>query len=242
MTGLTLLDLTCGTPAENLACDEALLELCEAGALPGALRFWEALQPFVVLGYANKCATETNLEACGKLRIPILRRCSGGGAVLQLPGCLNYALVLNFEQTPGLHSIPEANCFIMQRHRDIVSALLGRPVEIQGITDLTRGELKFSGNSQRRKRRSLLFHGTFLLDARLELIEECLRPPSKEPAYRQHRSHGKFVTNLKLPAEALKSAMAKSWSASTKLELDLAGPIRELVETKYARDDWNLKW
>ncbi|HUR46776.1 MAG TPA: lipoate--protein ligase family protein [Candidatus Saccharimonadales bacterium] len=242
MTGLKLLDLTCDTPAENLACDEVLLDACEAGEHPGVLRFWEAQQTFVVLGYGNRAASEANVDACRKRGIGILRRCSGGGAVLQLPGCLNYALVLNFENTPGLHSITDANCTIMRRHEKVVSALLGQPIGIQGVTDLTWGELKFSGNSQRRKRRSLLFHGTFLLDAGLELIEECLRSPSKEPEYRQHRSHRNFVTNLNLSAVGLKNGLAEAWRAGDRLEMNLGEPIRELVETKYGREEWNLKW
>jgi len=59
------LDLTLATPAENLACDEALLDWCEEGhRADEILRFWEAKEYFVVIGYANKAATEANLSAC----------------------------------------------------------------------------------------------------------------------------------------------------------------------------------
>ena len=85
-------DLTLPTPEENLACDEVLLDICEAGRLEGVLRFWEPAQHFVVLGYANRAAREANLEFCRSAGIRVLRRCSGGGAVLQGPGCLNYSL------------------------------------------------------------------------------------------------------------------------------------------------------
>src|ERR1051325_5350957 len=115
-------DLTFPTPEENLACDEALLDWAEeqamgapasrrreltgspesqnydlAGetpALPGILRLWEPTRYFVVLGYANRLATEVNAAFCRQNTIPILRRCSGGGTVLQGPGILNYTLVL----------------------------------------------------------------------------------------------------------------------------------------------------
>jgi lipoate-protein ligase A len=242
MTGLKLLDWTCATPAENLACDEALLDLCETTGGAEILRFWEAREPFVVLGYANKAELEVDTQACRRRGIPILRRCSGGGAIVQLPGCLNYSLVLNFERTPALQSIAEANCSIMQRNRDAVSAVLGEAVATKGTTDLTLGELKFSGNSQRRKRRCLLFHGTFLLNCDLNLIQECLHAPSKEPKYRQQRAHKEFLTNLNVEAPALKAEVAKAWGATTELDMSLAIRIQELVDQKYSRDEWNLKW
>src|SRR5436190_1549788 len=97
---MNLLDLTLPTPAENLACDEALLDAFEAAGGDGVLRFWEPAEPFVVVGYSNQVAQEVDVAACDAAGIPVLRRCSGGGTVVQGPGCLNYALVLNIEQTP----------------------------------------------------------------------------------------------------------------------------------------------
>jgi lipoate-protein ligase A len=242
MTGLKLLDWTCSTPAENLACDEALLDFCEAADGVEILRFWEPEQAFVVLGYANKADVEADMQACERRGIPVLRRCSGGGAVVQSPGCLNYALVLNFERSPGLQSITEANCSIMQRNRDAVSAVVGEPVSIKGTTDLALGDLKFSGNSQRRKRRCLLFHGTFLVNCDLDLIQECLRAPSKEPEYRQGRPHKKFLTNLNIEAAALKAQLTNAWQAATDIELDPGPAIRKLVDERYSREEWNFKW
>ena len=61
---MKLLDLTLPSPAENLACDEALLDACEESGGDEILRFWEARETFVVVGYANKVATEVNLDAC----------------------------------------------------------------------------------------------------------------------------------------------------------------------------------
>ena len=58
------LDLTFADPASNLACDEALLELCEGNEEDGLLRVWEPDHYFVVVGYANKVASEVNITAC----------------------------------------------------------------------------------------------------------------------------------------------------------------------------------
>ena len=43
---MKLLDLTLPSPAENLACDEALLDWCENGEGEEVLRFWESARTF----------------------------------------------------------------------------------------------------------------------------------------------------------------------------------------------------
>src|SRR5689334_16956944 len=106
---MKILDLTLPTPAENLACDEALLQAAETGNSGEVLRFWESPTHFVVVGYANKVGAEVNVAACDARNVPILRRCSGGGTVLQGPGCLNYALVLRIADDQPTHSIHSAN-------------------------------------------------------------------------------------------------------------------------------------
>ena len=175
------LDLTLPTPAENLACDEALLEDCESGGGGEVLRFWESPTHFVVLGLANRLATEAHREACDRLGIPILRRCSGGGTVLQGPGCLNYSLILKFDGAGPFRSISTTTEFILKRHCAALSALAGKTVELKGQSDLAIGGLKISGNAQRRKRHALLFHGTLLLRFDLALLGNVLPLPSKQP-------------------------------------------------------------
>jgi lipoate-protein ligase A len=242
MDELRHLDLTLPTPADNLACDEALLDCYEAGHGDGAgmLRFWEPLLHFVVLGYANRAAAEANLAACQAHQVPVLRRCSGGGAVLQGPGCLNYTLVLKIQDK--LESITETNCLVMKRNVAAIGALLGQPVSVEGSTDLAIDKLKFSGNAQRRKRHFLLFHGTFLLDFNVTLMEELLLLPSKEPLYRQKRSHQEFLANLHLSAGAIKAALRKTWNASQTLKNIPRTSIDQLVKQKYSQASWNLKW
>src|SRR5581483_6208579 len=113
--------------------------------------------------------------------------------------------------------------------------------DIQGHTDLAVRNLKFSGNAQRRKRRCLIFHGTFLLNFDLALVEQFLPMPSRQPDYRRNRSHAHFLTNLNLSAEVMKSALRKAWNATDPLQ---TWPQREtagLVRVKYSTPEWNLK-
>ena len=240
---LHFLDLSLDSPAANLALDEALLDHCENGEGPahGVLRCWETPAYFVVVGYGNRVTTEVDEAACDQAGVGIFRRCSGGGTVLQGPGCLNYALVLPLEETGPLASITGANAFIMRRNRDAVAALVEQSVSVAGHTDLTLAGRKFSGNSQRRRRRFLLFHGTFLLNFDLGLVERVLRSPSREPEYREGRRHTDFLTNLPVGAAELRAALRRAWGAA----LDFANPpvalAREMAVTRYATDAWNFR-
>ena len=92
------LDLTFSSPAENLAADEVLLDQCEAGSGEETLLFWEPRATFVVVGYANKVASEVNVPACEAKGVPIFRRWSGGGTLVQMPGGLNYSLILRITE------------------------------------------------------------------------------------------------------------------------------------------------
>ncbi len=212
------LDQTLATPAENIACDEELLAAAERGDGGEVLRVWESPETFVVVGYGNRIETEVNVAACAARNIPVLRRCSGGGTVVQGRGCLSYALVLRIADNVELRNVTAANRFIMGRNRAAFEAeVRGQRsevrVEAQGYTDLTVDGLKFSGNAQRRRRNFILFHGTFLLNFDLALIGELLPMPSRQPCYREARAHEQFLTNLPLPAITVKSALRQAWGA-----------------------------
>jgi lipoate-protein ligase A len=237
---MTYCDLTLPTPEENLACDEVLLDLCEDGFASEVLRFWEPSQYFVVVGYANKIAHEVHDAYCEFSGIPILRRCTGGGAVLQGQGVLNYSLILRAEGE--LHNIPSTNNFILKRHQVALATMLKAPVEIQGHTDLAIGGLKFSGNSQRRKKNCLLFHGSILLHLDIEQVEKTLSFPSRQPDYRLGRCHSDFLMNLKVSAELIKNTLRKTWNATQPLQQFPTDQIAVLARRKYRQPEWNLKF
>jgi lipoate-protein ligase A len=236
--------------AENLAADEALLDGCEAGAGDETLLFWEPRETFVVVGYANKIATEVNIAACEAKGVPIFRRCSGGGTVVQMPGGLNYSLILRITENGPTRNITSANQFIMEQNRAAIEAATGQlkiqnsefRISIRGHTDLCLGDVKFSGNSQRRRKRFLLFHGTLLLNCDLALISELLLMPSLQPNYRASRPHEEFVTNLNLPAEKVKAALAQAWNATGELKSLPLDEIKKLAREKYSSREWNFKF
>ena len=99
------LPLTARSPAEYLAADEALLDWAESGAGGEVLHTWASASYFIVVGYANAVQTEVNVAESGRCQVPVFRRCSGGGTVVQGPGCLNYSLLLDTGRHPELASI-----------------------------------------------------------------------------------------------------------------------------------------
>ena len=78
-----------------------------------------------------------------------------------------------------LSEISGANKYIMDRNRQAIQSVAGESlsIKVEGHTDLAAADRsssvfrKLSGNSQRRHKTFLLFHGTFLLNFNLELIE-----------------------------------------------------------------------
>lgn len=249
------LDLPFTTPAENLAADEAVLDWCEAGRGDETLIFWEPRATFVVVGYANKVATEVNVPACAAQGIPIFRRCSGGGTIVQLPGGLNYSLILRITETGPTRNITAANQFIMEKNRAAIEAELKNQtpaarISVNGHTDLALAThhsslitfKKFAGNSQRRRKNFLLFHGTLLLNCDLALIGELLAMPSAQPDYRANRPHSDFVTNLNWPAEKVKAALRHEWNAHASLLDFPEAEIRQLAAQKYSTAEWNFKF
>ncbi len=234
------LDRSWAEPALNLACDEALLLEAEADGAE-TLRFWEPRSPFVVLGHASPIEDEISVGACRSAGVPVLRRPSGGAAVLQAPGCLNYTVILDIAAR-GLSEVAAANAYIMERSRRAVEPLVGAPVSIEGFTDLTLDSRKFSGNAQYRKKRALLFHGSFLLDSDISLIEKLLLAPPRQPGYRRRRSHDAFLTNIHIPATAVKAALREAWNAGEELTVPPIEKMEALVRERYARDDWTLRF
>jgi lipoate-protein ligase A len=236
------LDVTFTDPATNLACDEALLDHCESVDAGEVLRLWEPTQYFVVLGYSNKVAVEVNVESCETKKIPIFRRFSGGGAVLQGPGCLNYSLVIKNEHVRCFYNIAESFNTVLRRHQKLFARLMSEPVEIEGISDLAIGGKKFSGNSQHRKLRYTLFHGTVLLNLDLSLIEATLRMPSKQPCYRKERSHSEFLRNLVTDAERARLSLKEEWGAVATLPCIPSEKIERVLQDRYSQHKWNFKF
>ncbi len=190
-------DISFADPSENILYDDVLLSLAEEGKLGNTLRIWESPVYFVVLGRTGKVEEDLDLENLKADAVPVLRRSSGGGTVVQGAGCLNYSFVLSKETTPALNDLRGSYHIILEGVLTLLSNLNINAV-FRPISDLAlqNSEKKFSGNAQRRGRNFILHHGTILYDFNLGQISRYLRMPKDVPEYRKGRSHTDFVTNI----------------------------------------------
>jgi len=73
-------------------------------------------------------------------------------------------------------------------------------------------------------------------------MEKLLLVPRKQPAYRQNRSHGDFLTNLNLPSDTIKQTLKRAWHATEELKELPLDRIERLVRDRYAKQEWNAKF
>lgn len=242
------LHLTLDTPAENIALDEALLDLAEAtGPDAEYFRLWESPTPLVVLGRSSRAHEEVDLAECERRGIPVFRRSSGGATIVTGPGCLMYAVVLSYSARPTAHGIHNSHTYVLDR---IVTALQEHEPHIAraGTSDMILRDdtslgtnftsaRKFSGNSLRVKRTHFLYHGTLLYNFDLALVPTLLRHAPRQPAYRIERNHADFITNLPLTRAQLETALANAWPTDGELQDWPRAQIDTLVRDRYTNHD-----
>ncbi len=237
---MKLLDLTLESAYANVALDEALLESAEQ-SISGddVLRLWEPTSPMVVIGRSSIAKEEVQLEFCRQHSIPVVRRASGGAAIVSGPGCLMYAVVLSVARWPQLELLDTAHRMILQRNAGALQSI-GIDARLQGTSDLTVGDRKFSGNSMRRKRDWVLYHGTLLCGLSAALIQQCLNVTPRQPDYRRGRSHDDFVAGIYASASDLKNALIAGWNVREPLPIWPADLTKQLVSQRYSLDTWNF--
>lgn len=239
---MQLIEHNANTTAENIALDELLLMKAEGGEIGQTLRFWESAEHAVVLGRAGRAGDDCFLEKCREEGVKVIRRLSGGGTVLQGPGCLNYSAVLSYDSNGEYADIKRSyNAILGRICRGFRGC--GYRAEIMPVSDMVLGKKKISGNAQARKKRFFLHHGTLLYNFDIPKVARYLKHPVKEPDYRKGRRHGVFVVNIRLSSAELKAVVIKAFPLtgvkSSLNKAELAG-MNKLVAEKYSRDEWNL--
>jgi lipoate-protein ligase A len=248
-----LLDLTLPTLPENLALDEALLDELDASeGAPETLRLWSPSELAVVVGRSSRLVEEVRCDACRAGAIPIVRRGSGGAAIVTGPGCLMYALTLDLRRRPQLRRIESAHRFVLETLAAALAGTADAPgsdgrsgsaarleVARRGISDLAIGPRKCSGNSLHVKRDGLLYHGTLLYDFPLDRIEQLLTMPPRWPEYRRGRPHADFVGNLPWDEASLRRRVVAAWNASTARTDWPVARTAQWVAQRYGRPEWH---
>lgn len=225
-------------PGENLALDEVLLEDAEAGIGGECLRFWESPVPFVVLGLTQPVADHVLIDACARDGVSIQRRCTAGGCVLQGPGCLNFAFVLRTDRE-GCGTIHSSYRSILGWIARALPSASG-PIRMAGISDLAVGELKFSGNAQKRKRHYFLHHGTILYAFDPGICGIYLKEPEDRPEYRSGRRHEDFIANIGVERATILSSVSEVFREFHRsgLSSNEEKAVQWLAREKYGTHEW----
>jgi lipoate-protein ligase A len=202
------------------------------------LRLWESPVPLVVVGRSSRVAEEVDAPTCEAAGVPILRRASGGAAIVAGPGCLMYGVVLRYESREHLRMIDEAHRYVLGTVGKALNSLRSGVLHC-GTSDLAFAGRKFSGNSLRCKRDHFLYHGTLLYNFDLPLIGRFLKTAPRQPEYRAGREHTAFVTNLNTSREQLKHSLIAAFGADEALSVWPSAQTRRLVTERYSQDVWN---
>lgn len=223
-------------PAMNLAMEEALLRVRLENSKSNVLWFW-VNKPSVILGCFSTL-DELNLTKCKELKIPVLRRISGGGAVYHDLGNLNYTVIAD----SGKNGLPTD---VLEVYKLISKCLidgltcLNAPLNFLPPNSILLNKKKVCGMAQHLLYNITLIHGTLLVNANLNLMKNLIK--LKFPV-----TNLSEVKNLSIKeAEEMllngfKEKLNGLFTASffTKEELKLA---EKLLKIKYSKDWWNLK-
>ncbi|MCX7934629.1 MAG: hypothetical protein N3A66_05145 [Planctomycetota bacterium] len=224
---------------------------------------WEPAMLTAAIGLAQEVERELYTEALAADSVALLRRASGGGAVLLAPGMLCFGILA--PPAAAGKSIRDAYRILLE---PLIAALrqLGLAAGLAGISDIAaggpetsaavaaKGDLppyKIAGCAQLRKRHAILVHGVLLLDADLALFDKYLRYPSEAPAYRAGRPHGDFCRNLSAllgrkitPPEVARllqvETLNRGWQW-TEIPAALAGDAEALYREKYRSEGWHWR-
>jgi lipoate-protein ligase A len=191
------------TGAQNMARDAALL----AEAVP-TVRLYGWRPACVSLGRAQTEA-DVDLGAARAWGLDVVRRETGGGAILHNESEVTYAVVLPLDH-PGLPRDIAGSFALLSA--GVVDALrmLGLPAQIESVVDDKQKETlcyvrkqgtnvvvdgrKISGGAQRRDGRAVLQHGTIIVDRDDARMSTLFRTPLPEIASRVTSLHEEGVS------------------------------------------------
>jgi lipoate-protein ligase A len=226
-----------------LALEEAILNAVDRGDSPDSLRLWESPTPFVVLGVGQKFNDEVRADVCEADGVPIVRRCSAGGCVIQGPGCLNYSLFLTYDRYPQIRDLRASYRYLLGA---LTVALRGAGIDAsqEGISDLAVGGMKISGNAQKRKRRAILHHGTLLYRMDGSTMGRYLKEPALRPEYRGRRPHESFVKAINTEANTICELIAQAFAPSEVVgdpSSEELAESKKLTDDKYSTQEWTRR-
>ncbi|MGZ3606225.1 MAG: lipoate--protein ligase family protein, partial [Thermodesulfobacteriota bacterium] len=211
-----LLDTGARSGAENMALDEALLELKAGEKIPSTLRFLQFSNPTVLAGHHQSVEEEVRLDYCKSQGIEINRRLTGGGALYWGRKELGWEIYISKKdpRIPGriedlYKRMGEAGSLGL-RHLGVRAYFRPRnDIEIQGRKISGTGGTELSG--------AVLFQGTLLVDFDVDEMLRALRIPTEKLQDKEIESVKERVTCLRWemgrtpPLQTIKGALVKGF-------------------------------
>lgn len=165
-------------PAVNLTREMELFAKVDDGALPEVARFWINSECLVRGSARSGRYGWYREEVASKMNIPILTRSTGGGVVFHDEGNLNWSFFLRNEGP-----LPSPAAAFDAGSKYIVKALAdqGVPARFSPPNRIDVSGRKVSGMAARFTPRTILVHGTLLIDSDLEKLNGLCIPPEGCP-------------------------------------------------------------
>ncbi len=245
------LDVEYDDPYMNLAIEEAIPRKVGEGKVQNTVRFWRNLNA-VVIGYFQSAKLEVDFQACKNFGTAITRRFTGGGAVYQDHGNLNYAISIR----RGHPLIPKD---LSETFKALSSGaveglrMLGLNANFKPLNDIQINGRKVSGAAGSIRWGTVFHHGSILISSNLNVLSKVLSASTGTGEDKHVRSVWQTVTNIRDELgqdisvgevkEKLRKGIEKAHGIRlvdgilTKEEESLA---EELFQSKYSREEWNL--
>lgn len=166
-------------------------QLLRCGDIPAGM-VWQPDDLYIVLGRSNQPEKSLRPENIAADAAPVIRRPSGGEAVILSPRTLVVA------QVWPLSTSSQKEVFTLC-NRLIIESLVAMGVEglnQKGISDISVGMRKIAGSAMHKARDRWFYHAVLNIAEPAGTIAWYLAHPPREPDYRQGRPHSEFVTNL----------------------------------------------
>lgn len=179
------IDFDYHTPGYNMALDEALLEWHSKGLIPPTIRFYGWNPATLSLGYFQRVKEEINLDKVKEYQLGLVRRMTGGRAVLHDKE-LTYSVIVSEEHPLMPKTVSEAYRVISQGllegfkelgldayfaipQTEEERAKLKNPrsaicFDAPSWYELVVEGKKIAGSAQTRQRGVILQHGSILID------------------------------------------------------------------------------
>ena len=235
------------SPRMHLALDEVLTAEVGAGRRGPTLRIWEWDESAVVLGSFQSVKNEVDLEQAAENGFEVVRRVSGGGAMLMKRGqVITYSLYVPAELVQGM-TFADSYAYLDDW---VLTALqsLGIDASYQPLNDITSPSGKIGGAAQKRLGNgAVLHHVTMSYDMDGELMARVLRIGREKLSDKGTKSAAKRVDPLRSQTGLSRAEIIERMKATfVGLTGAVAGDItpaeyaeaEQLAETKFASDAW----